>query len=342
MADNDLVIASTTDTEASIKAALEPREDTTPALADVDRATGQPVEAKTEPPVEETPAGEEKPAEAAQVTGEEKKPAADAGKPAQKKSRSEERINELTREKYLAQRRADRLQSELDALKVPPQTQPPPQHHQQQVQPPPQAQAKKPAVTDYAVYEDFVDALTQWNARQIAAEQIAQLRAEDALAVVQAQQQEMLSVFEAAKTDARQRYPDFDDVMTSDVAVAMPITEPMQHIITTSPVGHDVAYYLVQHPDEAQVIAQQAPLDALRTLGRLEERVNHALHRAGNGRAAAQQSAQAHARVTSAPPPVEPVGGHATTTSLSDDQLDYQSYKTKRNREEAERRKARR
>jgi hypothetical protein len=334
MAD-DLVIASTTDTEQEIKAALEPRDPEAEASPAAAAAEG------TETPPAETPS-EEATAEAAPAPAEAAKPET----PPKKKSRSEERINELTREKYLAQRRADRLQAELDALKTPqppqpPSPQPQPQAQAQtqaQAQPQPQAQPpRKPAVTDFAVYEDFVDALTQWNARQIAAQEIANLRAEDALAVVQAQHQEVLSQFEAGKQEARTRYPDFDQVMTSDVAIAMPITEPMQHIITTSPVGHDVAYYLVQHPDEAHQIAQLQPLDALRTLGRLEERVNF-LQRMpparGNGGTAP--------RTTAAPPPVEPVGGHATQIALSDDQLSYQDYKAKRDREEMQRRKARR
>lgn len=336
MADDDLVIASTTDSEAEIKAALEPREDQTPVLAEVDRATGQPVapaEAEAEP---ETSAEPEK-APAAAAAGEEKKPA----EPPKKKSRSEERINELTREKYLAQRRAERLEAEVASLRAgqqPPQ-QTPPVEPQPPPQPPPRVDEHKPQVAQFGVYEDFVDALTRWNARQVASEQIAALRAEDAMAVVAQQQQDILTTFESAKQTARERYADFDQVMTSDVAVAMPLTEPMQHIITTSPVGHDVAYYLVQHPDEAQQIANLAPLDSLRTLGRLEERVNFAIHaaRGGNGRA----QPQAQTRITTAPPPVEPVGGHATTTGLSDDQLDYQAYKAKRNREEIERRKRR-
>lgn len=330
MADEDLVIASTTDTEQEIKAALAPREDPEEAAAAPEVSAAAPAEAGAE-------TGGER-AEAAPAD-EEKKP--DVPKP--RKSRSEERINELTREKYLAQRRAERLQSELDALKQPPPPQQPqpqsPQQPQQLQQPPPlQPPDRKPTVTDFSVYEDFVDALTQWNARQISAQQIAALRAEDALAVVQAQHQEVLSQFEAAKTDARQRYPDFDQVMTSDVAIAMPITEPMQHIITTSPVGHDVAYYLVQHPDEAYQIAQLTPADAHRTLGRLEERVN-ILQRMSAAPSARMATGP---RTTSAPPPVEPVGGHATQVGLTDDQLSYQDYKAKRDREEFQRRKQRR
>jgi hypothetical protein len=337
MAD-ELIIASTTDTEEEIRAALTPREETPAPLAEVDRTTGQ----VTEPPAEVVaPEAAETPEEAT----------AEPAKPKPKKSRSEERIHELTREKYLAQRRAEKLEQELAAYRTavqqqapppvvyqPPQAQAPPPQAQPQGQPPPSGEGK-PQVGQFHVYEDFVDALAQWNARQVAREQIGQLRAEDAMAVVQAQQQQILTQFEAAKQGARDRYGDFDDVMTSEVATSMPLSEAMQHVITTSPVGHDVAYYLVQHPDEAQQLVQQAPLDALRSLGRLEERLSAQLRvqYGGNGGRAPVQ-----ARVTRAATPIEPIGGAAATTGVPDDQLSYREYKAKRDREEFDRRRSRR
>src|SRR5262245_28098686 len=279
MAD-DLVIASTTDTEAQIKAALDPPEEATPpTLSETDRTTGEttPPESEAAAPADDA-ASADLEAQPRKVEGEEK-PAAEKPK---KKSRSEERIGELTRDKYLAQRKAERLEAELAAIRQrEEQTQQQYQQYLQRLQPPPRPAAEPaapspnqpPQVNDFNVYEDFVTATAQWNARRAAAEAVQAMRQEDAQHYVVQQQQEVLTQFEGAKTGARERYPDFDEVMTSDVAINMPLSESMQHVITTSPVGHDVAYYLVQHPDVATAIQQQAPLDALRTLGRLEERI---------------------------------------------------------------------
>lgn len=344
---DDLVIASTTDSEDAIRAAMEPREEgTQPVLSEVDRATGQPVDVpaeKDEPPPPPVAAK----TEAVPAADKKDEPAADASAP-KKKSRSEDRINELTREKYLAQRKAERLQAELDAVRQkPPQAAAPaPQAAAAtpQTQTPPTEEAE-PQVGQYAVYEDYVKAITRWQARQVAREEVAALRVEDEQVALAQQQIQILTQFEQGKQTARERYPDFDQVMTSDVAVAMPITEAMQHVITTSPVGHDVAYYLVQHPDEAQALQQLNGGDALRLLGRLEERLAGQVQpQAGNGAVATTMTtAAARApRVTAAPPPVEPIGGHATSTSsIPDDQLSYRDYKTKRDREEQARRRLR-
>jgi len=345
---DDLVIASTTDTEEQIKAALEPREDKTPTLSETDRTTGAttpPGETKPSETAEATPAETSETAEVTETPTAETATPAEA-KPPRKKSRSEERINELTREKYLAQRRAERLEQELAQYKEQIQ-----QHQQQPPKPsPPPVQAqeptesRKPDVKDYAVYEDFIDALTRYNAQQITNDAIAGLREQDAQNVAVYQQQQVLNQFESAKTQARERYDDFDTVMTSDVSLNMPLNDQMQRVITTSPVGHDIAYFLVKHPDVAQAIYQQPAEDAWRTLGRLEERIAltvtppapQSASGPGNGRPPMQ------ARVTTATAPITPVGGQSTQTSVPDDQLSYRDYKAKRDREEWQRRQHRR
>jgi|SRR5262245_3843687 len=335
---DELIIASTTDTEAQIRAALEPREDKTPALSETDRTDESAPPPPTPAAPEETP---EQPAEAAAAAPTEGEPPP----PPKKKSRSEERINELTREKYLAQRKAERLEAELASVRqqqeqaYQQQQQYWQQQQQHQQQPAAPTAIRKPDIKDYAVYEDFVDATSRWNAQQVAGEAMQALRMQDAQAVAYQQQQAVLTHFEAAKTGARERYPDFDQVMTSDVAVQMPLNDQMQSVITTSPVGHDIAYYLVQHPDVAAAIQQQGPDDAWRTLGRLEERIALALQVP----AAASGNGGARQRVTGAPPPVSPVGGgHSTATSVPDDQLSYREFKAKRDREEHQRRLSRR
>src|SRR5262245_17636133 len=101
MGDADLTIASTTDTEEQIKAALAPREDPTPALSETDRKTGEPVAEPAAAAEEETPAVEEPAAPPADEKAKEKAaaPAGEKAPPPKKKvSRSEERINELTRD----------------------------------------------------------------------------------------------------------------------------------------------------------------------------------------------------------------------------------------------------
>jgi hypothetical protein len=90
--------------------------------------------------------------------------------------------------------------------------------------------------------------------------------------------------------------PDFEEVLASS---DVPMTPPMQQAIMESDIGPKLAYYLANNPDEAEKIAAMSPIGAIRTLGRIEERL---------------ATAKPAVQTTNAPPPIRPTGARAAVT----------------------------
>lgn len=105
-------------------------------------------------------------------------------------------------------------------------------------------------------------------------------------------QAELMQEFEAAKTEARGRYQDFDSVaLRSD----LPVTQPMASAILQADNGPDVLYHLGAHPQEALRISRLSDPEQVFELGRLS----------------ATLTAPKPKTVTEAPEPIKPVGTRA-------------------------------
>ena len=89
-------------------------------------------------------------------------------------------------------------------------------------------------------------------------------------------------------TQATAEMPDFEDVIASS---QVPMTESMRIAIMESDIGPKVAYYLASNPDEALKIADMSPIAAIRTIGRIEEKL----------------SAPPAQTISKAPPPIKTV-----------------------------------
>lgn len=124
--------------------------------------------------------------------------------------------------------------------------------------------------------------------------------------------------------------PDFDDVI--DASQDVPINAPMRDFMMDSPVGPRILYALAKNIEVAEQIHGLPPLRALAAMGRLEA----SLDSAPNGKPAAKPAAVVPAKpkpaasptpVSTAPEPITPVGGGATTEVVNLDTADYQTYK---------------
>lgn len=343
---DDLIIASTTDTESEIRAALGrgvETDESEPALSEIDTATGEPVEtdSESEKPQEAAPQENVEKAEKEAKTDEKTAESTVKKEPPKKADR---RIAELTAQKYTQQRRAERLEAEVAELKAsieaiktgravvqPTETKPP-----VEVQP---KVAQEPKSSDFGTYEEYIKALGEYSARKAATEELNKAKQAAADEATKAAAAEAYQRFEEGRIAAMKRYPDFEAVVQSPEAQALPLTPMMEYTVMTNPLGHDIAYHLAKHPDECDAIAGLPVPEQQFALGRLAARIEAQMKRTPSATAPAPKAKP----VSSAPPPVEPVSGHLTTTSsVPDDQMEYQAYKAKRNREEAERRAARR
>jgi hypothetical protein len=137
------------------------------------------------------------------------------------------------------------------------------------------------------------------------AEYIAKKQIESTLSQREQQQRAAREATERTKTvdswnkriaAATAEMPDFEEVLASS---DVPMTTPMQQAIMESDIGPKLAYYLANNPDEAEKIAGMSPIGAIRTLGRIEERL---------------ATAKPAVKTTDAPPPIKAIGASSSVT----------------------------
>lgn len=353
---DELIIASTTDTPAEIKAAMVHGIEAQPDdVLSVEEP--EPVEA----PVAEEKADDAPPAEKVEA---EKEP---EEKPVEKKTdaedlggRAQKRINKLVAEREAERRRADDAEAKAKSLedgqkKPADKTVETAGKSGTEVDAAWVAANPQPQQEDFADYDTFVKGWTKWEmdrregisvrkaeeAGRAAAQKVLDDKAaKDVADAAQTERTEAFQRFEATKEDARARYPDFDAVMTA--AKDLKVSGPMSYVLMDSVVGHDIGYWLATHPEEAADLAELEGPEAIRELGRLERTVELQV-------AARAQKKEPVADVvvpkkaTKAPAPIAPVGGRSanTTVDLNDPNMDQQEWKRRRNAQDLARRQRR-
>lgn len=141
---------------------------------------------------------------------------------------------------------------------------------------------------------------------QIAARVAARQRLEMAESADHAVQSASKQVYEARAAEVRDRYADFDAVVSNP---SLPITNDMAAVIMDSDRGPEVAYHLGKNPAEAARIARLSPVAQAKELGRLEERLSAP-------RAMPKQP----------PAPFTPVGGTASAGSTDPSKMSMSEF----------------
>lgn len=194
----------------------------------------------------------------------------------------------------------------------------------------------KPKPEEYAKagksYEEYTEDLASWKAAQIVEERLTRERENYQRSLAANRQEQDKRDREAFMADrnerwaeqvlaARDAHEDFDDAVFE---AGFPKTEVMINTIMDSEVGAEIAYYLANHLDVAQAIADMPPISAIRVIGRLEAPLIDANKKAANkpnGTAGVKVGAGQNGKVKNLPPPIQPVrGGSAKTVK------DYQYY----------------
>jgi hypothetical protein len=215
------------------------------------------------------------------------------------------RLNQALAQKAEAERRAAALEAELARVRPPGVTSPvTPAVHTPAALPPAAAIGQpEPQFEQFAddpdPYTAWQDAKWEWRVNQ----RLAQVRAEwDAEQTAKARAQS----FQSRLADGRTQYPDFDQVLTQADTLGLQVSAVMQEAIADSPEAANLVYYLATHPEECTQLAeesQQTPVAAATVMRRLlESRLSpRAAATAGPG-------AAAKGSVSTAKPPVTPVG----------------------------------
>lgn len=178
--------------------------------------------------------------------------------PQKGKKSAQQRINEITKAKYDAERDAAYWRGIAEGRT--PQAQPVPE----QVASEP---AAKPNLADFTDYETYVEALTDWKTSQKIAEVVHHQRAATAQERQQAEAMELARGWAGKQEAVRKEIPDYDEVMGgADTVVAPYVTDA----ILTSDRGPEVAYHLAKNPALAEKLNRLSPLAAAREIGRIE------------------------------------------------------------------------
>ncbi len=194
----------------------------------------------------------------------------------------QKRIDELTRQRYEAEKRESEARAEKEYWRQQAQGVKP----QEQVKP---QDSGVPRLENYESYEDFVSAISEYKAEQ----KFAELTRKQQMEVESKEFAKKNESFGKQQDEARKKYSDYDAVA---LAANVPISPVVGQLIMESDKGADIAYYLGKNPDIALNLSKMPAVSAAKEIGRLEVKF-------------AEQKAPPAKKITGAPPPIKPVGG---------------------------------
>jgi hypothetical protein len=224
----------------------EEMQDTTPEVEDVvDAPEGEEAEVETSDEVEEAAASES--------SEEPEKP--------KRRSRAEERINALTREKYEAQKQAEALQSQLMQIQQAISQQQAQQNLGQQM----------PKLSDFNYDEEaYQQAVAHWSQSQVQNYQQSIAQQQQQYQQMQKMQAEQMKLQQAVAR-GQEKYPDFmNKVFDPNLPPLREINPAAFEAVMDSDASVDVAYYLANNPQEVYAFASMNPVQAVKHVARLE------------------------------------------------------------------------
>lgn len=245
------------------------------------------VETPETPPAADTPA--DAPPQATDIVQEQVSVPTDtesASEPERERhvSRAQQRVNQVLREKKLAELELEKertekkqLADEIAKLKATPPPAPPEPPTPPQEAAPAQPEAiedPEPKEDDFTDWNEFQRAIAKWEGRQEARRLITEERARDAKAreqfQLQRQRMDQAQAYVKRAETAKTVYTDFDAVVNRDV----PLHPVMGEVILTSEAGPELAYHFGTHPDDAARIRALPPAAMLTEMHRLEGRLS--------------------------------------------------------------------
>lgn len=284
-------------------AAAPPAEPTEPKGGAVPPAPSEPTDAA--PPEETKDPGQE--------------PAA-AEEEAHKPNRLQKRFDEITREKYEAQREADYWRGVAEG-RIKPEA--PAQPAQRTEAPLPAGAPPRPVFDEryQGDYDSYVTDLAAWTVQV----ERAKIEIENNTRREQETAQQAITKHLERVDTVRQARTDFDEVVE---ASPVRLRNELVKEIVTSDLSAELIYHLAKNPQEADRLNTLSVSQGIRELGRLEERLTP------------KDPPQPPRRISQAPEPVTPIGGRETVNKNLDEMSmeEYAKYEQKRLREKQQRR----
>lgn len=171
------------------------------------------------------------------------------------KKTAQERIVELTHKRKEAESKAEAseqrardLEAQLQALKTSAQ---------------PMEATAKPARAQFASDDEYIEALTDWKAR----EAVAKREREQFEARQQAEQVDLDEKWTRRQDAMIKAIPDYADVLGASNVV---IPNYIERALKESDQGPEIAYFLALNPEEARKLAAMNPVTAIKRIAALE------------------------------------------------------------------------
>jgi len=234
--------------------------------------------------------------------------------PPKPKQTAQERINELTRLRREAERKAQELEAQLQRL----QDEKP--QFEQDLKPEPPGETGRetkekevkdgppdPQSFDYGELDPrYIAALVEYQTEQrmTAYEKKMQERYEEAQRV--RAHEEARSKFQETVEAGSKKHEDFyEQVVIGAEEGKWALSDGLGQMLVESDVGADIAYHLATHPEESRKVYRQSPLEQARYFGRMEAKFS-----AGQSAASGEKAVKTDTTKTpKAPPPVPPARG---------------------------------
>jgi len=134
-----------------------------------------------------------------------------------------------------------------------------------------------PKRADFETYEDYLEARTDYRTdlknRERDEQMRKQLEKDRTERTTAESQKELVKMANERIAAGREEFPDFDQVI-QDAFDDGTLTQDSElyYGIIESPVGHRIAHYLSNHPEEAERIGKLPPRGVHRELGKLEDK----------------------------------------------------------------------
>jgi hypothetical protein len=208
----------------------------------------------------------------------------------------QERVNEITRARREAERRAQYLEQQLTQL----------QGQQQQTQP---HSERPPSLADFQTPDEWAAAVLEHAERRASKSVEGRLQQLDQ----QRSQQDVVNGWEAKERDFATQTPDYLDRI-HELTEAVQFHPDFLGALAGSDHGPAIAYHLANHLDVADRLSRMSPVAAAVELGRIEAQLT---------------APKPNKPVTKAPEPAPTLGGSSPMAKdLS--KMDYESYKRAR------------
>ena len=224
----------------------------------------------------------------------------------QPKKAVQKRIDELTRKRHEAERRAAFLEGQLEAAKTKPEP-----DMKVSVE---RATAPKPKEEDFKDYEAYNEAVVGWTVNQkIHQWELSKKQIEDKKINA-----EYEKTFQTNLRLGESRYDDFEEVVRNE---GVPFTKDMVEILHGCENPADVAYYLGKNIKVATSISNMSLMNAAKEMGKIEAKLQEEFK---------TKPPAATKKVTTAPPPVRPTAP-GSVISKDPEKMGFEEYCAWRN-----------